>query len=97
VYQRRAIPKDLWGELKEEDEEDELDDEDLIEEDELSDELDDIPVDESADGMKSGISSVLSGTETPDIDIRKTKPTYSSNAPRPLYEVLEEVDKDIKP
>jgi len=84
------VDKTLWGEPMEEDMEDQLG------EPEMNDTLE--PRTESE--LRSGISSVVSGMETPDIDLQKRPATsYQQPQPaahnpkdtvaRPLYQVLE--------
>ena len=50
---------------------------------------------QSLDDLKMGIQSMISGSQTPEVDIKKNKAMIPSE-PRPLYEVLQEVKSTIK-
>ena len=88
-----TLDKTLWGEPMEEDIEEQLGEPDMTETME--------PRTESE--VRSGISSVVSGMETPDIELQKRpkaapiQPVQNTNynpndtVPKPLYQVLEPV------
>ena len=93
------LDKSLWGELVEEEAEEEYEMPEYTENIETASQR---PESEA----KSGITSMIAGMETPDIELQKKNPsrfsntqdvqnmnyaTNGSDVPKPLYEVLEPV------
>lgn len=90
----------LWGELLEEEEEEEID------EAPIENYLDTANLQKSEVDTKSGISSIISGIETPNIDIRKQtknpikqseipKPNSFDTTGKPLFQILEPIQVQV--
>jgi len=95
-FEEEQVDKTLWGEPMEEDIEEQLGEPEMAETMEPR----------TAAEERSGISSVISGMETPDIELQKRPITSAQQiqntnynpkdtVPRPLYQVLEPVQKTI--
>lgn len=84
----------LWGELLEEDEPEEIDEAPIQNYGDTAQSI----ISKADSETKSGISSIISGLDTPNIDIRKPmimknmgdiKQNLYDNSGKPLYQILE--------